>query len=147
MDFALPTTQGKQAESQPQSLVSKHLARRTHSERNASDNVLSLTTHRSRDTKGGNFYNSSYGFLVESEPNTLVTHRAKDFHGTTLAQVTSGTEEMYQIGMSILIAKRLPDAWHEYKDGLDADVTEASESESATEDEQEKDDIEMGERD
>ncbi|KAI9787406.1 MAG: hypothetical protein M1835_002761 [Candelina submexicana] len=122
----------------------------THNEKNAAKNILSLTTHRSLPSDaGGNFYSSSYAFLVRSQANTLVTHRAADFHGTTLAQVTPGEKNLYQTGISILIQGRLPAAWKEYRKGKSPDVTEALELEMATEEDEvsEGDEVKKRKRD
>ncbi|KAI9699288.1 MAG: hypothetical protein M1836_002898 [Candelina mexicana] len=126
------------------------LVRYTHNEKNATKNILSLTTHRSLPSDaGGNFYSSSYAFLVRSQANTLVTHRVADFHGTTLAQVTPGEKNLYQTGISILIQGRLPAAWKEYQKGKSPDVTEALELEMATEEDEvsEGDEVKKRKRD
>ncbi|KAI9716557.1 MAG: hypothetical protein M1812_005288 [Candelaria pacifica] len=112
-------------------------SRYTHNERNATKNILSLTTHRSLSPEaGGNFYGASYAFLVKSQANTLVTHRVEDFHGTTLAQVNPGERNLYQTGISILIQGRLPAAWKDYKKGRNPDITGILELEMATEEDE-----------
>lgn len=72
----------------PSGLSAKNYARFTHNERNGNEWFVAVTCLAADDPSiGGNFYNASYGIMMEAASNTVSCFRTRDYHGTTLYEI------------------------------------------------------------
>ncbi|KAI0377192.1 hypothetical protein F5Y04DRAFT_189981 [Hypomontagnella monticulosa] len=75
----------------PTAMSAINYARHTHTEINGNNWVVAITAHAPEDpTKGGNFYQASYGIMMLPATNTASAWNARDHHGTTLYEMKEG---------------------------------------------------------
>ncbi|KAK8091891.1 hypothetical protein PG997_002252 [Apiospora hydei] len=78
----------------PSELCSINYSRFTHKENNGNRFFIACATQAPADpTKGGNFYNASYGIMLKAATNTVTSWMPKDYHGTTLYEMVEGPEK------------------------------------------------------
>ncbi|KAK8108855.1 hypothetical protein PG984_014656 [Apiospora sp. TS-2023a] len=78
----------------PSGLCSINYSRFTHKESNGNRFFIACTTQAPADpTKGGNFYNASYGIMLKAASNTVTSWMPSDYHGTTLYEMLEGPEK------------------------------------------------------
>ncbi|KAL8738830.1 MAG: hypothetical protein Q9181_000434 [Wetmoreana brouardii] len=73
--------------------------------------VISLTTNSDLSVNGGQFFSADTGYMVEREANTLMVHRAEDWHGTELLDIAPTDQTPYTYGLSLGFAERLCALW------------------------------------
>lgn len=77
----------------PSGLCSINYSRFTHREQNGNNWFIALTCRAPDDPElGGNFYNASYGIMMQAATNTVSAWNPSDYHGTTLYEMVEGPE-------------------------------------------------------
>ncbi|KAI1856529.1 hypothetical protein JX265_011488 [Neoarthrinium moseri] len=72
----------------PSGLSAVNYARFTHKENNGNKWFVAVTCIAASDSSiGGNFYNASYGIMMEAADNTVSAFQPSDYHGTTLYEI------------------------------------------------------------
>ncbi|KAH6658444.1 hypothetical protein BKA67DRAFT_533596 [Truncatella angustata] len=72
----------------PFGLSARNYARFTHREDNGNDWFIAITYLAADDSSGGgNFYNTSYGTMMEAASNTMQAFMLNDYHSTTLYEI------------------------------------------------------------
>ncbi|KAK8848764.1 hypothetical protein PGQ11_015244 [Apiospora arundinis] len=78
----------------PSGVCAINYSRFTHKENNGNRFFIACTTEAPADpTKGGNFYNASYGIMLKAATNTVTSWRPTDYHGTTLYEMVEGPKK------------------------------------------------------
>ncbi|MCJ1287173.1 hypothetical protein MMC26_006521 [Xylographa opegraphella] len=75
--------------------------------------VMSLTTNYDHLGLGGSFYAAKYGILIKQARNTLIVHRATEWHGTTVHDVDWFDRALVvrHRGFSLLVQNKLQSTW------------------------------------
>ncbi|KAK8076331.1 hypothetical protein PG994_003603 [Apiospora phragmitis] len=78
----------------PSGLCSINHSRFTHKGNNGNKFFIACTTEAPADpSKGGNFFNASYGIMLKAATNTVTSWLPSDYHGTTLYEMIEGPEK------------------------------------------------------
>ena len=104
----------------PMGMIGKHYSRHIHKEGSPVDHLLSYQCRRSLGKDGGgSFFYASHGIQVIQTANMVITHRPKILHGTALQlQGPNGEhDESDTLGLSFLLAPKLPKVWKAYQEG------------------------------
>ncbi|KAK8123412.1 hypothetical protein PG999_003330 [Apiospora kogelbergensis] len=127
----------------PSGLCSINYSRFTHKENNGNRFFIACTTEAPADpTKGGNFYNASYGIMLKAATNTVTSWLPSDYHGTTLYEMVEGPEKRagYEIrpdggintGFSFEVSKMIRNAVKQGLKRKDAPPTSCSSSSTSS---------------
>ena len=75
--------------------------------------VMSLTTKYDHQKLGGSFYSAKYGIMIKQATNTLIVHKATEWHGTTVHDVDWYDKSLVvqHRGFSLLVQKKLQSTW------------------------------------
>lgn len=99
------------------------------------------TGRKGAPSKGGQFYNASYGIQVEPSTNTLVIWPPQNIHGTSLQdRVIDGEDPNFsQMGLAIVTSNRLPSIWQKYRANLLTQKSAEQELENGNDEDSDKD--------
>jgi len=96
----------------PSGCISTNFSRFMHTEQNGNRYVAFWNLARTHGTEAGaNFFIASYGIRICNAPDSHVTFRALDSHGTSLP---IRTNNFIQTGPAFLIGNRLARQWKQY---------------------------------
>ena len=75
---------------------------------------MSLTTNYDHVNLGGSFYSAKYGIMIKQATNTLIVHKATDWHGTTVHDVDWFDRSLVvqHRGFSLLVQNKLQSTWN-----------------------------------
>ncbi|MCJ1435943.1 hypothetical protein MMC27_005319 [Xylographa pallens] len=76
--------------------------------------VMSLTTNYDHLNLGGSFYSAKYGIMIKQATNTLIVHKATEWHGTTVHDVDWFDKSLVvqHRGFSLLVQNKLQSTWN-----------------------------------
>ena len=75
---------------------------------------MSLTTNYDHLNLGGSFYSAKYGVMIKQATNTLIVHKATEWHGTTVHDVDWFDKSLVvqHRGFSLLVQNKLQSTWN-----------------------------------
>ncbi|KAI1784793.1 hypothetical protein LXA43DRAFT_1100986 [Ganoderma leucocontextum] len=112
----------------PTGLLNQNYARAMHYEPQPHPYSIQWILSRSHPTdQGGHFYIASYGVQIVLAPDTLISWRPADIHGTSLANYSpyESSPAFQQLGIAFVTPPRLNKVYQRYKESLPLHDTHA----------------------